>query len=101
MTALIIIGVVVMILLLIGASGGAARPAPSLRRQAPPDPIIDTSLDPLIAPWADEPEVWQRRDGTLIDSDDEPFEPGGGSFGGGGASGDWGEDDGEAGSGND
>ena len=92
MTAIIIIVVVIALFMLFGASASRAAahsplPRPPLsRRDIPLDPIIDPGLDPLIEPWADDVPVRLRSDELI--SDDAPFTPGGGDFGGGGASGD-------------
>lgn len=99
MTALLIIGALVIVLLLIGVAGRAASPASPRallpRRHVPADPLIDPFLDPMIEPWADEPPGRLRNSELITPADGAPFEPGGGSFGGGGASGGWdGADDG-------
>ncbi|MEY4851000.1 MAG: hypothetical protein RLZZ331_2004 [Pseudomonadota bacterium] len=104
MTAIIII-VVIALFMLFGASASRAAahsplPRPPLsRRDVPLDPIIDPGLDPLIEPWADDVQVRLRSDELI--SDDTPVTPGGGDFGGGGASGDWDGDSSDESSGSD
>ena len=95
MTALLILGAVLIILILIGASRRADRmPAPRLlssRRPAPADPMIDPAIDPLVAPWAvplSNPQGEALLNAEHPDNDDD-FAPGGGNFGGGGANGSW------------
>lgn len=105
MTAIIIITVVIALFMLFGASASRAAahsplPRPPLsRRDVPLDPIIDPGLDPLIEPWADDVQVRLRSDELI--SDDTPVTPGGGDFGGGGASGDWDGDSSDESSGSD
>jgi hypothetical protein len=105
MTAIIIIIVVIALFMLFGASASRAAahsplPRPPLsRRDVPLDPIIDPGLDPLIEPWADDVQVRLRSDELI--SDDTPVTPGGGDFGGGGASGDWDGDSSDESSGSD
>jgi hypothetical protein len=105
MTAIIIIIVVIALFMLFGASASRAAahsplPRPPLsRRDVPLDPIIDPGLDPLIEPWADDVQVRLRSDELI--SDDTPVTPGGGDFGGGGASGDWDGDRSDESSGSD
>lgn len=94
MTALFVIGAILIIAILQMAAGASAgQPAPRhpvQRRGIPLDPVIDAGLDPLIAPWAEVPPLRHSSD-ELVIADDEPFTPGGGDFGGGGASGNWNE----------
>jgi hypothetical protein len=105
MTAIIIIVVVIALFLLFGVSASRAAahsplPRPPLsRRDVPLDPIIDPGLDPLIEPWADDVPVRLHSDELI--SDDTPVTPGGGDFGGGGASGDWDGDSSDESSGSD
>lgn len=105
MTAIIIIIVVIALFMLFGASASRAAahsplPRPPLsRRDVPLDPIIYPGLDPLIEPWADDVQVRLRSDELI--SDDTPVTPGGGDFGGGGASGDWDGDSSDESSGSD
>ncbi len=100
----IIIVMVIAVFLLFGASVNRAAPRQSVprpplsRRDIPLDPTIDPGPDPLIESWADDVPVRLRSDERIID--DVPFTPGGGDFGGGGASADWddGSDESDAGS---
>lgn len=75
------------------------RPRPRhsvpFRRPVPLDPLIDPGLDPLIEPWAAPLSQTATPDEGLFEdpAKTDDFTPGGGDFGGGGASGSW--DDGD------
>jgi hypothetical protein len=64
--AFILITLAALALIMAAArSGGGASPPPPQRRrerQAPPDPLLDITLDPDVEPWTDQPPVRRRRD---------------------------------------
>lgn len=87
MTLAIIIAAAIILILL--ASPASAR-EPTRRVVDPPDPVIDPGPDPLITSWG-AAQSWPDADSQPIDNEDD-FTPGGGDFGGGGASGSWDDD---------
>jgi hypothetical protein len=84
LTALIIIAVVIVLLLLFAAGPARAAPRPPIEPAGDPESGAISILPSAPLDVDDWP------DAAAFDSDE--FAPGGGDFGGGGASGDWDDD---------